>query len=400
MPIIQRPAPWDVTDAINPVSYPTAGPGNPDIDGTDLGILFDLPSRSDELGIMFGDTFRTSDNLPRGPRHTGGATPWVLDQWRSPVPLISRSTSATAPLMPHWAPHNGAQTWPYVHNNGTFTTVLPNDCITLFGKVYMTVMVVNGLDNPIAVEMWRSENNLEGPWVDLTPRNPPGGVADSKFSTSWADGTRVVMSFDRSRVDDYVYVAATGGLLRSKGIYFYRFHKYDFEKDHLWQSMRKDGSGAWYWGTGPADVAIPAPRPNQRDGGFGELNLRWIQGYWVLSGFDAANYRCFSTVLGNYVFEKVNPNPNTNYNSGNTVWPVRGNWQGFGTYDQLANLYGGYIHPRSRFNTTNGASLMVSSWLPDGGFYGSKQFTYSLPSVPASELVHTDPNPSTGGGWW
>ncbi len=121
MPIIQRPAPWDVTDAINPISSTPTQPGvDPNIDGTDLGILADLPSG--EIGVMFGDTFRSSDNLPRGPRHLGGSTPWALDQWRSPVSLISQTTDPTAPLLPWYAPRNGAQTWPYPHNNGTFTT--------------------------------------------------------------------------------------------------------------------------------------------------------------------------------------------------------------------------------------------------------------------------------------
>ena len=45
--------------------------------------------------------------------------------------------------------------------------------------------------------------------------------------------------------------------------------------------------------------------------------------------------------------------------------------------------------------------MFVSQWTPDGGSYCTKQYAYSLPPVPGSELVHVDPNPSTAGaGWW
>lgn len=392
MPIVQRPD-NTFTDAINPVSHPTAGPGNPDIDGTDLGIAAALPTAG-EFGMLFGDTFTTSDNLPRGPRHDGGPTPWALSRWRSPVPLICKLGAATAPAMPHWAPHNGAQLWDYPRTTGEYTTVLPTDMITLYGSVFVTVMVTNGLGHERAVEIWESRNSLEGPWIDRTPRNGTG-VTSSRFSTSWAGGTRVMLTMDRSRVDDWIYVASTGGLQRNKGIYFWRAPRDGFQDDARWQSMRRAANGSWYWGTGPADEAIP--------GRFGELNLRWVQGYWVLSGFDAGGYRMFSTVLGKNVFEKSAPNPNTNYNRGNTVWPVRGTWQGFGSYDILANLYGGYIHPASKFRNPDGsgaqASMFVSQWTPDGGAYCVKQYAYTLPPVPGSELVHTDPNPATGGGW-
>ena len=96
------------------------------------------------------------------------------------------------------------------------------------------------------------------------------------------------------------------------------------------------------------------------------------QGKWVLGGFLASNY-----ALGYRVVDS----PVANLHTTELHIPVVGSaWTGENHSDnRVAQLYGGYVLPGSRFDIQGGIGVMVSQWNTAVGWpYRAMQFKTAL----------------------
>ena len=126
------------------------------------------------------------------------------------------------------------------------------------------------------------------------------------------------------------------------------------------------GNGRWQWGI----QATPITPPDEH---WGELTFRrTAPGRWVLGGFLASSY-----ALG----YRVVSSPVANMYTTPVQTPITGSsWD---AEDQagskVAQLYGGYLLPGSRFGVTGGVGLVVSQWRTDTGWpYRAMQFKSTL----------------------
>ncbi len=106
---------------------------------------------------------------------------------------------------------------------------------------------------------------------------------------------------------------------------------------------------------------------------WGELTFRRMaKGKWILGGFLASKY-----ALGYRVVES----PVANMHTTPLQTPVLGStWHRENhVKNQVAQLYGGYVLPGSRFDIQGGAGFVVSQWnTADGWPYRAMQFKAAL----------------------
>lgn len=214
------------------------------------------------------------------------------------------------------------QLWPYQHNNGEYTTVLPCDFIKIGSYWYVAVMVTNGLENELRTEFWKSMDLViwSGPVLTLNHPSHPGNV---------------MLTFDV--IGSYVYIFGTGGLKRDKPIYMWRNPVKDFPLG-WWEPWGFNGFD-WGWGIPNEDTPVLG-------GQYGELSFRYMGGKTVLSFFNAGEYKC-SALVADYPWSNL----------------YAGNWIDYAVGWTTAQLYGGYISPDSVLGVTNGMKFLVSQWI-------------------------------------
>ncbi|MDT0382537.1 DUF4185 domain-containing protein [Streptomyces sp. DSM 42041] len=283
------------------------------MEATDLGI----PARTPDgrTLFVFGDTFEQA--------RVGGG--W----WRSPVALWSETTDLDAGVT--WSgAHGGAaaeQLWFYEHNNPVFSTVLPSDVITIGGTMYLHAMVNKGLGNVVWTEIWRSDDSGAS-WQHT----------GAKFPANHAGGLFQLLTWGRGN-DGYVYVFSTG-FQRDKPLILHRVRE-DRLTDLAAYEPWGWRDGVWAWGHAPTPVL---------EGRFGELCLRPLGGKWLLTWFNAGDYR-IDGILMDY--------PTSNLHTAHRRTLVWGGQWGQEDDAHVAQLYGGYVIPGS---TLTDLHLAVSQW--------------------------------------
>lgn len=324
------------------------GPGITDrfgIGGTDLGVLEVAPDG--RLVAVFGDTFERAG--------VGGPG------WRSPVVLFADPATATKGGI-EWTGSLGRRRWfgrkeyaeqalPYHHDSIIYgrrvTTVLPTDVITIGREMFLHVMVCEGIGNVHWTELHRSVDNGET-W-EHTGTHWPGDLHGGLFQMlTWGLGD-----------DGWVYAFSTG-FRRDQGLLLHRVPADRIADPGAWEGWGfRDGR--WAWGN-PPTIALT--------GAYGELCLRPIGGRWLLSLFDAGNYRI--DVLNLDV-------PTANLYEAPRATAVHGTAWGDEDHGsgRVAQLYGGYIVPGS---TLDDLHLVVSQWNTERDWpYRSMQFAGSAP---------------------
>lgn len=299
------------------------GPGHTDrfgIGGTDLGVIAMAPD--ERLVSVFGDTFERAG--------VGGPG------WRSPVVLFG--DPMTVQVGVEWTgaagPGNYAhQVLNYEHGaiirGQRVTTMLPTDLIKIGNAMYLHVMVCEGLGNVRWTELHRSPDNGET-WE-------PTGVA---WPGDHHGGLFQMLTWERGH-DGYVYVFSTG-FQRDKGLILQRVPEEQVTVPAAWSSWGyRDHK--WAWGNPPTLVL---------DGKYGELCLRRSGTRWLLTFFDAGNYRIDGMSLDS-------PTANLYQAPWETLligcsWEAEDHNRGL-----VAQLYGGYIIPDS---PSGNLHLIVSQW--------------------------------------
>jgi hypothetical protein len=317
------------------------GPGITDhfgVGGTDLGVTATAPDG--RLVSVFGDTFERAG--------VGGPG------WRSPVVLFGDPATARTGI--EWTHSLGPkpyaeQALPYHHDTAIHgrhvSTVIPTDLITVGGDMFLHVMVCEGIGNVHWTEVHHSADNGET-WGH-SGATWPGDFHGGLFQMlTWALGD-----------DGFVYAFSTG-FQRDKPLLLHRVPADRLLDPAAWQGWGfRDGT--WAWGNPPTPVL---------EGAYGELCLRPVDGRWLLSFFDAGNYRID-------VLSLATPTDNLYEAARGTAlhgasWRKEDHAGG-----HVAQLYGGYIVPGS---TLDDLHLVVSQWHTKKNWpYKAMQFAGAAP---------------------
>jgi hypothetical protein len=275
----------------------------------DLGIIrYDADRKAN--AIMFGDNFEYQ---------------YMQGEWRSPS-VVMYDENFNALGIPTGKSgislSRVQQLWPYEHNNGIYTTLLPCDFIKIGSIWYVAVMKTQGLGNELSTDFWSSSDlvSWNGPIMSLPHPSHPGNV---------------MLTFDI--IDDYVYIFGTGGLARNLPLWLWRNPVKDFPFG-WWEPWGYDGF-TWGWGIANENTPVMA-------GSFGEICFRYIDQKTVLSYFDAGRYKMTALVV-DYPWSNLYSGNFIDYASGSTT----------------PQLYGGYISPQSKLDDKNGMKFVVSQWI-------------------------------------
>jgi hypothetical protein len=336
------------------------GPGLTDRFGvtcTDLGASVTAPNG--KLVSVFGDTFS-------GPKAGRG-------DWRSPVVLIGTGDADHAIVYERAGgedPNYARQLWHYVHDDastgwtrGGISTVIPSDLLRVDDSIYLHAIVNRGFGNVIWTEIWKSDDSGIS-WTHLEE--------NAKFPADLHGGYAQCWSWDYEPDDGWVYVVATG-FQRDKGIILMRVRP-----EHIGDRRRYSSWGfrneRWSWGA----EATPITPADER---WGELTFRRMApDKWILGGFLASKY-----ALGYRVVES----PVANMHTTPIQTPVSGtSWDSENHLEnQVAQLYGGYVLPGSRFDIEGGVGLVVSQCNTVVGWpYRAMQFKAALKDT--TKTVH------------
>uniref|UniRef100_A0AAU2VFQ7 DUF4185 domain-containing protein n=1 Tax=Streptomyces sp. NBC_00003 TaxID=2903608 RepID=A0AAU2VFQ7_9ACTN len=284
------------------------------MEAADLGISARTPDG--RLLFVFGDTFEEA--------RVGG------DGWRSPVALYARMLPGGEVA---WTGAVGGryarQLMEYRHDGPELTTVLPTDVITIGADMYLHVAVHQGFGNVRWGEIWRSGDS--GATWHPTDARFPGTLHGGCFQLlTWGLGD-----------DGYVYAYSTG-FQRDKPAILHRVPKDRITDPAAYQPWGRVG-GTWAWGNPPTPVL---------HGRIGEMCLRPIADRWVLTWFDAGQYRIDALVLDTPVSAHGIP-------AAHRRTLIRGGTWSSEDDTHVAQLYGGYIIPGS---TLDDLHLSVSQW--------------------------------------
>jgi hypothetical protein len=233
--------------------------------------------------------------------------------------------------------------------------VIPSDLLTVGDSIYLHAIVNQGFGNVSWTEIWRSDDNGVS-WSHMGE--------EAKFPADMYDGYAQCWSWDYEPDDGWVYVVATG-FQRDKGIIQMRVRPEHIGRRSQYLSWGY-AAGQWAWG----QPATPITPDGEK---WGELTFRRMaQGKWVLGGFLASGY-----ALGYRVVDS----PVANMHATELQLPIRGSSWGDENHsaNAVAQLYGGYVLPNSRFDIQGGFGLVVSQWNTAVGWpYGTMQFKAAL----------------------
>lgn len=337
---------------LNGKAVDLTGPGRTDrfgVTATDLGASVVAPNG--KLVSVFGDTFS-------GPMVGQG-------DWRSPVALIG-SGDADHEIVYERAggpdPDYARQLWFYIHDDassgwshGGISTVIPSDLLRVGDSIYLHAIVNHGIGNVMWTEIWRSDDSGVS-WTHMGEQAKFPGDLQGGYAQCW--------SWDYDPDVGWVYVVATG-FQRDKGIILMRVRP-----DEIGQRTRYSfwgfTNGSWGWGQQSTPITPPGEQ-------WGELTFRRLSARtWVLGGFLASQY-----ALGYRVVDSPVANM---YTTPLQIPVVGSSWADEDPEDsRVAQLYGGYLLPGSRFDVQGGVGLVVSQWRTDTGWpYHAMQFKAQL----------------------
>ncbi|MFC7375669.1 DUF4185 domain-containing protein [Brachybacterium sp. GCM10030267] len=296
---------------------PVTGPGVTTrfrMEATDLGAPAVTPDGRSLF--IFGDTFEDAV--------VGGGF------WRSPVGLYA---DPDVPLDGgiRWTSAVGGETAeqlvPYEHDDDPVSTILPGDIITIGDTMYLWMMVNHGFPTVGSTEIWTSTDSGET-WDRTAEMFPGDHLGGFMQQCTWF----------RAPAEHYVYLLTTG-FQRDKGVLLHRV-PVDSVLDPGAYETYGPGEESWGWGEEPAPVI---------DGAIGEMCLRIVDGEWVLTYFDAGNYRV-DILAADSPLEVRDATASTLLHGGD--------W-GAEEHNVVAQLYGPYIVPGSTLEVMH---LLCSQW--------------------------------------
>ena len=294
----------------------------------DLGIMTNI-GENGEFAIVFGDSWR-------GPGFGQG-------EWMSPVGVVAKlnDEGKIEILRPLNDGDKAQQLVKFAHTDGL--TLIPSDVINVNGTLYMQGMWNRGIGNVLGTEVWKSTDN-GAHWESMgkSPANYQSGMTNL---ITWEMGQ-----------DGYIYQMSSE-FKRKDSVFLARFRPEDIAtpENHQYYAVQADGTGTW------GKTFKPVLSQSVRAG---EMNLRYIEGHWVLAMFNAETYS---------VEVRISKEIARDWNE---IKPAQvalgGSWASTQTPENFAQLYGGYIVPGS---TLGNMDLVISQWkTSNNSRYMSTQF--------------------------
>ncbi|MCT1412341.1 DUF4185 domain-containing protein [Corynebacterium sanguinis] len=329
------------------------GPGISDLVGFrsgDLGIM--APLDNGTFALIFGDSFR----------ETG-----LRGEWMSPVGVVAQLVNGIIEIIrPLNAGDKVEQLLDYPHVDGL--TLIPSDMINIDGTLYMQGMWNRGIGNVLHTEIWKSTDNGRT-WASLgtTPTTYLSGMGD-------------LISWERGQ-DGYIYVVSSS-FKRDHPVYLSRFMLDNIADRSAWEVFNP-ATGSWSTSGAPILSGVQA----------GEMNLRFIDGHWVLAMFNEQTLQ---------IEVRVSDTLAQNWNSVPVAVVARhGSWTNEQTPLNFSQPYGAYIVPGS---TLANMDIVISQWnTSNNSRYNSTQFnvkgldTYfgvDKPAIQAPEVVSVEEQPA------
>lgn len=288
----------------------------------DLGVMAPVGTNG-EFAMIFGDSFRGNFG----------------DDWMSPVGVIAKmdENGYIEIVRPIDNSYRVDDMISYHHVNNL--TLIPSDVINIDGTLYMQGMWNQGIGNVSGVQIWRSTDN-GATWTSI-----------ASTGSDFLGGMGQLISWEKGP-DGYIYTVATS-FKRADPVYLMRFKPQDIGNMGKWQvySPKKDK-----WGS--------SAEPILDDVRAGEMNLRYIDGHWVLVMFNqktlSIEVRISDTLDQDWSTVPV------------AVIAQNGPWSTRQTPENWSQPYGGYIVPGS---TIDNMDIVVSQWkTDDNSRYMSTQF--------------------------
>ena len=293
---------------------PITGPGITTrfrMEATDLGAPALTPDG--RILFIFGDTFEEAV--------VGGGF------WRSPVGLYADPDAQLDDGI-RWTGAVGGETAeqlvPYEHDDAPVSTILPGDVLTVGETMHLWMMVNHGFGTVAGTEIWTSSDSGES-WERTA----------EMFAGDHLDGFLQQCTWCAHPTDGYVYLLTTG-FQRDKGVILSRVPAEFLLDPGAYEVFSGDGT----WGGEPLTVL---------EGSIGEMCLRIVDGTWVLTYFDAGNYRA-DILAADSPEQLADARPRTLLHGGE--------W-GNEAHDVVAQLYGPYIVPGSTLEVMH---LVCSQW--------------------------------------
>jgi hypothetical protein len=308
------------------------------VGGTDLGIPYMLENGS--VGFLFGDTFAEERPKP-------------MTNWRSPVMLRSNSQPSSGIVFDSAArlDASGAarQLMDYSHSDpsgsylGIEITRIPNDAVSFpeTGRQVLSYMSVYA-------------------WPDKKPwRTRYAGMAWSDNGNDFFDSPTARWGNNVSNSDpfqmwtmqldgDYVYVFSVAAGRQRGPMMLRRVPWQQILEPRAYEPWGWQKNDGWGWGNPctPILSSEASARPYESElfevWGFGEPSVRRLRdGVWAMS----------YSLPGGRIVTRTAEGPNRPWSKEKVQL----------TYEDLPDLYGGFIHPYST-SAVDGLHLIVSTW--------------------------------------
>ena len=307
----------------------------------DLGMMAPINSEG-EFAMIFGDSFR-GDTVGKG-------------EWMSPVGVVAkRDENGYVDIQrPLNKGERVKQTIGYLRDGNL--TMIPSDIININGTLYLQTMRTHGLHNTEVSEFWRSEDQgqtweSDGYYYSAMKHRPSARGLDEMLS--WDMGP-----------DGFVYIVTTTfERNHAAPMYLFRVKPEKLTDRDAWEMLNlNDGTWAGEGGTGTSIMETDANGvPIQ----VGEMNLRYIDGNWVLVMFNEATLQ---------VEVRISKEIAVDWNNVPAVAIAKhGEWDNSQTPTNWSQPYGGYIVPGSSINDMD---IVVSQWnTSDNSRYMATQFS-------------------------
>lgn len=293
----------------------------------DLGMM--APINADgEFAMIFGDSFR-GDGVGKG-------------EWMSPVGVVAkRDENGYVDIQrPLNRGERVEQTIPYLRDGNL--TLIPSDIINVNGTLYLQAMWTRGLHNVQYSEFWRSADQGQtwqraGHYYTAMRHKVSRKGLDEMLS--WEIGP-----------DGYIYIVTTTFDRKDAApLYLFRTTPENITNRNAWEMVNLN-KGTWVSPGGEGTPILDHDR-NGRAVNIGEMNLRYIDGYWVLVAFNEATLS---------VEVRISKEIATDWNQIPAVTIAKnGPWSSEQTPNNWSQPYGGYIVPGSRINDMD---IVVSQW--------------------------------------
>ena len=275
----------------------------------DLGTM--APISDDEFAMIFGDSFR-------GDFGNG---------WMSPVGVVATKDEDGFIKIVRPIDNTSEVTDMISYHRVGEKTLIPSDVINIGGVLYMQGTWHAPLGTVLSSQVWKSTDQGKS-WssVASTPGDYLGGLSQL---ISWEKGP-----------DGYIYATGTK-FGRNSPVFLFRFEPEDIGKPANWEVYSRS-SGEW---------GKEAESILDRDVRAGEMNLRYIDGHWVLVMFNEETQD---------VEVRISETLERNWNDVRVATVAHnGPWEREQTPLNWSQPYGGYIVPGSHLDDMD---IVVSQW--------------------------------------